>query len=106
MANKSNSYADKINDVKVMLAGLNSNTERLGKRGIDSEFITKMQSLHDEAKALDNEQEAIKARQKEKSDALNKKMEEVETVYREAKKVVKLEMPKESWKEFGIADQH
>ena len=89
-----------------MLAGLNTNTERLAKRGITAEFITKLQTLHDEAKALDNEQEALKARQKEKSDALNKKMEEVEAVYREAKKVVKLDLPKESWKEFGIADKH
>jgi hypothetical protein len=106
MANKSNSYAEKINDTKVMLAGLTANIERLGKRGISADFIAKLQGMYDEAKTIDNEQESMKARLKEKSDALHQKMDEVETVYREAKKVVKLEMPKESWKEFGIADRH
>ena len=106
MAIKSKSYAKKINDTKVMLAGLNSNTERIGKRGISAEFISKLQGVHDEARTIDNEQEALKARMKEKSDALNLKMEELDGLYREAKKAVKLEMAKESWKEFGIADRH
>ena len=34
-----NAYAERINATKVMLAGLNANTERLAKRGITVEFI-------------------------------------------------------------------
>lgn len=34
------SYAETINFAKVMLSGLKSNTERLGRRGLDSDFIT------------------------------------------------------------------
>ena len=88
-----------------MLAGLAANAERVGKRGIDQDFITKLDGLYQEALSIDNEQEALKARVKEKTDQLKKKMVEIEELFREAKKVVKLEMAQTSWKEFGIPDQ-
>ena len=105
MANRSYSYAEKINDTKVMLAGLNAQAERVGKRGITAEFITRLQTINEEAKTLDNEQEANKARLKEITKSLDEKMKEQDVLYREAKKAVKLEMEKESWKEFGIKDK-
>lgn len=52
--------------------------------------------------ALDNEQEALKARQKEKTAALEKKMVELKKFDGDSKKTVKMKLPKESWKEFGI----
>jgi hypothetical protein len=45
------------------------------------------------------------ARQKEKTLAINEKLTENLGFYREARKIVKLEMPQESWKEFGITAQ-
>lgn len=105
MSTNSNSYAEIINNTKVMLAGLAANAERVGKRGIDQDFITKLAGLYQEAQSIDNEQEALKARMKEKTDQLKKKMAEIEELFREAKKVVKLEMAQTSWKEFGIPDQ-
>ena len=105
MANRSYSYAEKINETKVMLAGLNAQAERVAKRGISAEFITRLQTVNDEAKTMDNNQEAQKARLKEITKSLEEKMKEQDVLYREAKKAVKLEMPKESWKEFGIKDK-
>ncbi len=46
MANKSRSYAEEINSTKVMLAGLNAQAERMAKRGIDAEFISKLQTVN------------------------------------------------------------
>jgi len=105
MTNRSYSYAEKINETKVMLAGLNAQAERVAKRGISAEFITRLQTVNDEAKTMDNNQEAQKARLKEITKSLEEKMKEQDVLYREAKKAVKLEMPKESWKEFGIKDK-
>lgn len=51
-----------------------------------------------------NEQEALKARQKEKTAELEKKMVELKKFYGDSKKAVKMKLPKESWKEFGIED--
>lgn len=100
-----NSFAEKINRVKVMLAGLTSNQERISKRGISSEFVTRLTTLYDEARELDNQQEAFKAQQKELTVLVNQKMTELEAAYKEAKKAVKLEFPQESWKAYGIADK-
>jgi hypothetical protein len=88
MSNRSYSYAEQINDTKVMLAGLKAQIECLGKRGVD------------------NDQEAMKARQKEISALLREKMKELRKRHNLAKKIVKMEIPQESWKEFGIKDKH
>jgi hypothetical protein len=42
---------------------------------------------------------------KEKTEALNNKEQELYKLYREAKRMVKLEIPQTGWKEFGIEDQ-
>ena len=47
MANRSYSYAEKINETKVMLAGLKAQAERVAKRGITAEFITRLQTVND-----------------------------------------------------------
>jgi len=55
------SFAEKINDSKVMLTGLQANTEAVGKRGIDAEFITNLQTAITDSETLNGEQEALKA---------------------------------------------
>lgn len=104
MARK-NSYAEQINDTKVMLAGLNAQLERLAKRGITTETIAELQNIYDEVRNIDNEQEALKARLKEITELLTRRLKEMRDRYNVAKKIVKLELPKESWKEFGIKDK-
>ena len=93
MSNKSYSYAEQINDSKVMLAGLKAQLERLGKRGVDEQFITELEAIYDEVKTVDNDQEAMKARQKEISVLLREKMKELRKRHNLAKKIVKMEMP-------------
>lgn len=93
MSNRSNSYAEQINDSKVMLAGLNAQIERLRKRSIDDEFITGLEEIYDEVRTVGNEQEAMKARQKEISALLREKMKELRKRHNLAKKIVKMEMP-------------
>jgi len=99
------SYADEIAATKVMLAGLKSHTEELGKRGITTEFITRFEGIYQEVLALDNEQEALKSRIKEKTAVLGVKSEEMKKLRADSRKLVKMDMPQESWKEFGIEDR-
>ncbi len=102
--NPHNSYADEIAATKVMLSGLKSNTEKLNKWGMDAEYLTNYDGLFNEVMSLDNEQEALKSRLKEKTATLNEKIDEMNKLYSNAKKVVKMQLPKESWREFGIED--
>ncbi len=99
------SYANEINATKVMLAGLKANTERMSKRGVDAGFIGDLEEDYTESMTLDNDQEALKSRLKETTAALNDRIDRMRKKRSEARKLVKLEMPKESWKEFGIKDK-
>lgn len=98
-----NSYASEINAAKLMVAGLKAKSDRVAKRGISGDFTSKLDTLQSDARSLDNEQEALKSRLKEKTAELEKKMKEMKKMMSEANKAVKLEMEKESWKEFGIS---
>ncbi len=99
------SYSEVINSAKVMLSGLKSNTERVGKRGLDTAFITKLEEAMTKAQTLDNEQEALKAELKTKTVKLDEEMGAIEKLMSESKKVIKLEMPQETWQAFGISDK-
>ena len=99
------SYAETVNNAKVMLSGLQSHTETLSKRGIDGEFIKNFENSYHSVMSLDNEQETLKAKLKEKTAALDEEREKLEKMYSEAKKIIKIDIPQESWKEFGIQDK-
>jgi hypothetical protein len=96
------SYAEILKSVKVMIAGLKSNAERVGKRGLSPDFTGRMETALGKAMSLDNEQEDLKAKLKTKTAELEKQMAALDKMMSEAKKVVKLEMEKESWKSFGL----
>lgn len=64
------SYAEKMNEVSVMLNGLEANSERLAKRGLTPEFLERFKGLHNKVIQIDSEQEALKAKQKEKTSLL------------------------------------
>lgn len=99
------SIADRIRRSQNMLAGLEANAERLAKRGLDAKFLTDYSQDFQSAVDLDAEHEAAKARAKEKTAAFHSQLRKSETYYSEARKLVKLEIPQESWQEFGIYDE-
>ena len=98
-------FAATIEDIHLMLGGLAKNADRLVKRGVSEEFITKFKAAYDELRTLDQERAALMARQKEKTSAVNEKLKENLEYYREARQIIKLDLPQESWKEFGITAQ-
>jgi hypothetical protein len=103
MSTKSKSYAQQIDSAQVMLAGLKANQATLEKWGITVEFVTGLETTLNNAIAKNNEQEKLKADLKAATAALNEFLAEMKKAVSEAATVVKLEMPKEQWKEFGVA---
>ncbi|MBN2401068.1 MAG: hypothetical protein JXN64_01590 [Spirochaetes bacterium] len=95
-------YAEKINSAKVMLAGLKQYSDRVGKRGLNADFISGLVTLHKNAQELDNEQEDLKAKLKEKTAVLDDVVVALDKKMSEAMKAVKLEMEQETWRTFGI----
>ncbi|MDO5105307.1 hypothetical protein [Capnocytophaga sp.] len=96
------SYADLVAKAKVMVAGLKNNSEDVQKRGIAPEFTTLLEKRCEEAVALNNEQERLKAELKAKTDEFVAKLNEIHEQMRESNTVVKLAIPQVRWKEFGI----
>jgi seryl-tRNA synthetase len=100
-----NAYSEKITGAQVMVSGLNNHLGQLERRGISVDFIDRLSAETTEAVKLNNEQEKLKADLKAKTARLNDKLAEVAKLVAEAKKIVKLDVPKDQWKEFGIADK-
>ena len=99
------SYPNQISDAQVMLAGIKTNQDVLEKRSIDENFTDNLEVILNSCIKLNNEQEELKARLKTKTEELNKQMAELKARTSEARKIIKLDMPQTTWKEFGIADK-
>ena len=99
------SFSQEISDAQVMVAGIKANQKALEKRSIDGDFTQFLEKTIETCVTLNNEQEQLKARLKDKTDKLNKQMAELKKKTSEARKIVKLDIPQTSWKEFGIADK-
>jgi len=99
------SYAEQISGAQVMVAGLRGNAAQVNRRGIDDQFINKLDSDRLTAATLNDQQEKLKADLKSKTAELDAKMAEMGKELAEAKKIVKLDFPQDQWKQFGIEDK-
>lgn len=98
-----NSFADILALADLITAGLKSNMDKVAKRGMDNAFITEMENLSKKATELNAEQEALKARLKDKTAEIDKVVKDIKSHISESKKVIKLAIDKTSWKQFGIS---
>lgn len=96
------SYAELIAKAQVMVAGLKNNAPEVQKRGVDTDFTTLLEKQCEEAIALNNEQERLKAELKAKTEEFVTKLNAINEQMREAVKVTKLAIPQAKWREFGI----
>jgi hypothetical protein len=98
-------YANTISDSTVMLNGIRDNQDILAKRQIDKTFVDTMQTGINTCITLNNEQETLKAKLKEKTEQLDRALADLEKQSAEARKIIKMDMPQSSWREFGIEDK-
>ncbi len=102
MAKKS--YSESISQAKVMIDGLMGNSGNLPK-GMDEAFLTSLTDSRTKVVRLNSEQEKLKADLKTKTAELDAETAIMMKLYAEAKKRVKMDYPREQWKEFGISDK-
>lgn len=96
------SYAEQINKAQVMLSGLKGNAAQIARRGLDEAFLAKFDADRDEAVALNDAQEKLKADLVSKTAQLDSKLLELDKQVSEAQKIVKIDFDKSRWREFGI----
>ncbi|UCH94928.1 MAG: hypothetical protein JSV88_32390 [Candidatus Aminicenantes bacterium] len=104
MTKTKRSFAEILNAADVMEAGISKYLDKLTRRGIDEAFVENFKKLKDNLRELNNEQESLKAQLKKKTDVLNQEFDELSNRLSECKKLVKLDIEQELWKEFGIQD--
>ncbi len=95
-------FAYQINKAKNMLDGLKANTDKLAKWGITTDFIAAMSSLHDRANLLESKRNALSASVQEATAEQQQILADLNNQYSVAKRLVKIEMPQESWPAFGF----
>lgn len=88
----------------LLVAGLKANLDKLKRRGLDEAFVGSIEDLGKVIGTLNAEQEALKARLKEKTAQIDEALASLKAKTSEARKVIKLELTQTSWKEFGIGD--
>jgi hypothetical protein len=74
------------------------------RRGVDEVFVANLDGLTTLVSTLNAEQEALKARLKEKSAALDKAFASLKKGIFEGRKVVKMDVAQPGWREYGILD--
>lgn len=97
--------SQKITDIGVMVNGIKSHQDVLSQRKINETFANELQAKIDVCIALNKEQETLKAKLKEKTAAFNAAMDTMQKQAGEARKIIKLDIPQELWREFGINDK-
>jgi len=99
------SFADEVSDARVMLAGIMGHQNVLAERKLDEDFMEKLREITESCVECNNEQERLKSCLKMQTKNLNDFLATQREIMREAKKIVKLCIPKAGWVEFGIKDK-
>ena len=102
MAKKS--YSENITLAKVMADGLSRYKSNLPAAVKESQ-ISELESLRQTIETLNSEQEKLKADLKTKTQALDAKLNELQKLYAELKKRIKIDIEQSQWREFGIEDK-
>jgi hypothetical protein len=100
------SFSDLLNNSTLMSNNIKLNSEKIGRYGLGLPMFTdQMDADIQQAKALNQEQERIKAELKSKTDELNSLKVRLNESYALAKKTVKLAEPQLNWVAYGITDK-
>lgn len=105
MIGSNNSFAELLKGSRLMATGLKAYAEEVAKRGLDSEFITKLEKVTNETEIKNSKQEKLKAETKQMTEMLALDKQELRKLLSEAKKVVKMTIPQSLWGQFGIEDK-
>ncbi|MDR0733576.1 MAG: hypothetical protein LBF08_05915 [Dysgonamonadaceae bacterium] len=97
--------SQEIIDTGIMVSGIKSHQNVLGQRNIDTTFAANLQANMESCITLNQEQETLKAKLKEKTVEFEIAFAAMRKKASEARKIIKIDMPQSSWREFGIEDK-
>lgn len=101
----SKAISDQIEKTKMLLDGIRKNTELVKNKGLNEEFASRMEANIKMLGMYDEELDKLKEGLKSKTIQSNKKIMEIKSQIKDAKRVIKRDFPKEEWKKFNIMDK-
>lgn len=101
----SKSLSQQLSDARLMLSGARKNLETLKSIGMSESYIAELDEALTKAANLDSKQESLKAELMTCTAELRGSLDSLYKLVSATKKRVKLVIPKEGWKEFGISDK-
>ncbi len=95
-------FAEKMNSAKVKAGAMRRRQADLANRGVDIAYLDNYDNLIATTEARNNEQEALKAALKAKTKEVDTALKAMEQKGSESDTIIKMNIPREGWVEFGI----
>ncbi len=86
-----------------MIAGINDNIQTLSTNGVNDATVETINTLVGQAKTIENDQEILKGKLKEKTLELDNKVAELKDVLSKTRLIIKAVLPQKRWVAFGIS---
>ena len=99
------SFAQTISDADVLVTGIKTNAEKLADVNLTAEKAEQISDMVSSIRALNAKQEQLKSDLKNCTAEIDSKLKELSAAVSDARKRVKLALPKENWTAFGISDK-
>ncbi len=98
-----NTFAQTIKLSNNMIAGINDNIQTLSTNGVNDATVETINTLVGQAKTIENDQEILKGKLKEKTLELDNKVAELKDVLSKTRLIIKAVLPQKRWVAFGIS---
>ena len=95
-------FAHQLNRAKNLLEGLKANAETMAKRGVTPESLARMEELLGRASQNETKRNALRAQSLAATTEQEQVMAELNAMSTEFRKLVRIEMPEDTWPAFGF----
>ncbi|MDQ1351688.1 MAG: hypothetical protein QG657_1993 [Acidobacteriota bacterium] len=96
-------FAQTIKLANNMVAGIRDNIQTLSPKGVNDATIQTINTLIEQAKIIETDQEILKGKLKEKTLELDNKVAELKDVLSKTRLMIKAVIRQKSWIAFGIS---
>lgn len=106
MTQRFTTSAKKVEAARLMVEGLTAHKNEILASGISADFIQKLDLQRQKVEKAEALQERLKAEKILSTQSLMQETKELMKFYKRARTIVKNDLPKGGWLEFGIIAKH
>ncbi len=98
-------HSNSIKKTELLITGLRRNKETLENKGIDEQLITKLEISKNQSVTYEKEKDALRAELKAKTLQAMIRMNEISSLTKQIKQIIKKNYDQSKWADFGIMDK-